>query len=1204
METGRDDQQNHSRETDGTVGSGTIRFKKLFLQGFKSFPDPTELAFSENICAIVGPNGCGKSNILDALRWVLGEQGPSQLRARSMSDVIFNGSANRKPVGVAEITLVIDCPAGALPLAYEEIEITRRLYRSGDSEYLINRTPCRLKDITDLFLDTGIGRGAYALIEQGRVDALVTARPDERRTFLEQIAGIEKYKVRKKEALSKLASTENNLARVKDVVSEVSTRRIALARQARKAIKYRTIRKERDDMLRVLAGGRFARLQASLKDLEIRAASLENHMARNSAHHGLQSVTLMESRKQVETVQDMLRKTADQIDQVERRIDYAESRIRDLDERNRELQEEIVLEKEEAEKLDRQAADLDGRILHLGNESDNLNRLLQVVTADAAVCDAELQELNRMIAGLRAELADAQTDRLRMITEQSGLKNRLMSIDQRLQFLTARIGELDVEFGRVAIEGQTLTDRAEQANRQLRDDQAARAELAARMNSMRLELAEMDTCRQQCIEKLRQAESESLSANSRLKSLQEIVAAGEGLDSGVKAVLAHFRRDPGSHTVIHGTIADLYDAAEEDEPVIAAALYQNLQDIVAADAAGMDAVCRFLQSETLGRVTVRPPDPECLSEPAPMDPPAGTAPVRQMIGTENGFTKLFDWLLTGVFAAPDTGTAAQAAALSPDAVIVTPCGMRWEKGRARTIGRALDNRLAYRQRRIEIRNLERRILQLDVIRNEAQARYQETDRQWQEIGNVLSELQPRMAEYDQGMAVAQRDLEHLKTRMDELNGRRTTLGQEQKKIGLERETLKEERLNVAEALRLMEERARGTKTIENLESKLESATALAAERHEKLTEFRIQVRSTRDRLEYAGKEQTRLAADILRLKESAAIHREQAGKKHHLLEEGSAKKAELLSEVQILVNDAPVRRNLLESMQARLIQAQKAEDEIAREVAELEKADRQMEREMADIRVARATLDSGLAALAEETGCNPAEEAERLGRIPDESEIEDWKHRSDVLQESLAMFTDVNLAAETEHRELVERSRFLEEQLQDLESAIGSLRNTIQQINRASKARFTDAFTSVNTHFGEIFRGLFEGGEACLELIDPDDPLETGVDIICRPPGKRARTIDLLSGGEKALAALALLLAGFRYKPSPLLFLDEVDAPLDDHNVIRFTRFLKTMAEITQIVMITHNSVTMEIADILYGVTMESPGISKLVSARLSMIAG
>lgn len=1180
----------------------TIRFKKLSLQGFKSFSDYTQLSFEDAICAIVGPNGCGKSNILDALRWVLGEQGPSQMRARSMSDVIFNGSAKRKPVGMAEVTLTIDTPAGLLPLTYEEIAVTRRLYRSGESEYLVNRIPCRLKDITDLFLDTGVGRGAYSLIEQGRVDALVTARPEERRGFIEQIAGIEKFKVRKKEALSQLTSTENNLSRVRDIISEVHSRRASLARQARKAIKYRTLKTELEDLQKVLSGARYAKIQRELNDLSTQTEHLENVSARTVAQIALQSAALQECHKGVDTAQNTLRKTAESFDQIENRIDYLENRIKDFDDRQQELKMEIETEQAEALLLDRQYVDLKKQATNLDQELNVLADRAQVVADEVDMLETKRRDKDAQIRQLREQLVDARARRLKQITESSDLRNKIQGGTERLRYLMQRQTEL-------VQENEHLIGNQQDASRGLADLKEKIARLETEMSALHehcqvvtadkdkatLVLKEAGDC-------VRSIEKERFSLQSRLESLQEIDAVGEGLDSGVKHVLKRFPRSSDTKPEIAsivGTLADIYDTPDEYEEAVTAALYSRLQDIIVSGAAEFDEICRFLAEMPPGRVTVRHVSEANVFPGKIGQAPLGLKALVDCVSTADEFKPIFDDLLAGVVWAPDAETAAGAAADNPEAIIVTPDGLLWGPGRVRTFGRSIDNRPIYRRRRKEIIDLKNKVA--DRLHNEQTAIeiYKNCDGQLQKVIAVWTDIQQKSAYTTQQLAIANGELSHRRNALDEISRRQAAVTKEKKNLIEEMSGIEQRLETWRQTLEKLGAQTNISDNLNKLESILEQADKESVALRDEATEKRIAARSTADRAEFVQREQARLQNEIGRLEKIADQHRRQAKAKHEQVIVEEARRKELLTELGALVADAPVRKTRLETLKSQLEQSNQARQDTAAQLAELEQADRALERELADIRVKRASLESAQESLFEGLAWNPVEEAENLGRLPDDTEIEDWKQRIEVLQQSVSLFSDVNLGAEQEHREMVERSRFLDEQLQDLEHAVQSLRTTIQQINRTSKIRFIEAFDVVTEHFGIIFQGLFGGGEAMLEMTDPNDPLESGVDIVCKPPGKRARSIDLLSGGEKALSALALLLAGFKYRPSPLLFLDEVDAPLDEHNIARFTNFLRSLAETTQIVLITHNPMTMEIADTLYGVTMEEPGVSKLVGARL-----
>ncbi len=1179
-----------------------IRFKKLSLQGFKSFSDYTQLSFEDAVSAIVGPNGCGKSNILDALRWVLGEQGPSQLRAHSMSDVIFNGSAKRKPVGMAEVTLTIESPAGLLPLSYEEIAITRRLYRSGESEYLINRTPCRLKDITDLFLDTGVGRGAYSLIEQGRVDALVTARPDERRGFIEQIAGIEKFKVRKKEALSQLASTENNLARVRDVISEVHSRRASLARQARKAIKYRTVKTELEDLQKALSGARYAKIQHELRELSSRTEHLENAMSRTAAQIALQSAALQESHKGVDTAQESVRKCAESFDQIENRIDYLENRIKDFEDRQRELEAEIEAELVEADSLNCQCSELNNQSALLERELEKLADQAKVVIGEVETLETRRREKEAQIHLLRERLVDARARRLKQITGTTNLRNRIQGGAERLRYLAQRQTELGFETDRLIANQQEasrqvadLVERIRQLETEIGVLQERQQVAAADKDMATLAFKEAGDC-------LRSFEKERLSLQSRLESLQEIDAAGEGLDSGVKQVLKRFPRSLDNKqdvAAVIGTLADIYDTPDEYEEAVTAALYSRLQDIIVSGTDEFDEICRFLTDAQPGRVTVRRVSENSGLSAKTDDGSPGLQALIDCISTADEFKPIFAELLANAFLAPDVETAAGIAAEYPGAIIVTLDGLRWGPGSVRTFGRSVDNRPIYRRRRKEIIDLKNRVA--DKIHQEQAAIrvYQDCDGRLQTTVAAWMEIQQTTSHANQQLAIARGELAHRNNARDETIHRHAVITKEKESLIDEMDGIEHRIQSWREALESLEAQTDISEDLNRLESALDQSDKESVRLREEVAEKRILARSTADRAEFVSRERARLCSETARFVKISEQHRRQADAKREQLAMEAARRKGLTEELEALVVDAPVRKHRLETLKSQLEQAIKARQDTAAHLAELEQADRALERELADIRVKQASLETARESLSEGLCWSPADEAKNLDRLPDDVEMDDWRQRIEMLQQSVSLFSDVNLGAEQEHREVVERSRFLDEQLQDLEHAVHSLRTTIQQINRTSKTRFIEAFDVVTEHFGIVFQGLFGGGEAMLEMTDPDDPLESGVDIVCKPPGKRARSIDLLSGGEKALAALALLLAGFKFRPSPLLFLDEVDAPLDEHNIARFTNFLRSLAKTTQIVLITHNPMTMEVADTLYGVTMEEPGVSKLVGARL-----
>lgn len=1191
----------------------TIRFKKLELQGFKSFPDRTALEFNDDICAIVGPNGCGKSNILDAIRWVLGEQGPSQLRARAMADIIFNGAAGRRPVGMSEITLTIEAPAGSLPLSFQEVEITRRLYRSGDSEYLINRTACRLRDITDLFLDTGMGKGAYSLIEQGRVDALVTARPEDRRAFLEQTAGIEKYKVRKKEALSKLNSTEHNLARVQDVVAEVRSRRISLSRQARKAAKYRTIKNDLEDLQRVYLAGRFLRYNSELDQQKRKQETLENQLARNAAQSGLQVAALAQARDQIQEVQTELSQAGHQADKARLRMEYLESRIADMEARERELQNEQEQAQEQITALVAEQKTLETRLVSFKEEHENRLQLLEYLQTEASQCEERYQVSNNRTMEIRNRLHELQRQQRTQVETVSQLQNQLTSVSEAIRRVTTRRDQLAADQADNARRVTASREELQEAQNRLEALSQQQEQGVAQLETISEQLAEFVEEKQVTINAVRNLDHELLSVTTRIDSLQEVVSRGEGLDSGVRAVLKAFGPDTPDETdfTVLGTIADLYETDDHHEIAVAAALHDHLENVVAPSNRAVKTITEFLAEAQYGPVVLLSADwhrvnsePEISSNLNSIV--ADAVPLRSVVSAAPGLESIFDWLLHGVYLVPDHSIPVLQDEPVDGYCFVTPGGYRLGPGPRLMVPGVGDNKMAYRQRLAEIKTLTEKQSVLSRDTEDARERLQALESRGAELEGQRSSIAGQLAATQQEIAVANRDATHLASalaRVQEqgqvMNGEVESIASELAALQTRLERLQLEHTEANRAADLHDE-------ISAVEQELEDAQSHGEACRDTLMETRIRLNSTGDQVTSSTGEMGRMNDEIQRIGQMIERTRIQAERKVSIEASGRDERQEHVEELQQLVLRQPELKNSVENLRVRLSRMRDAEQALASEVSSLEKNERQIEREMGDIRVAVASVESSLASLKDESQWDLAELASELAvefpEVPEPEELQQWKAQIEVLRNNLLMLGDVNLAAEEEHRELVERNQFLDEQIRDLEESIGSLRSTIQQINRASKVRFLEAYEVVNSHFGEVFQKLFSGGEASLQLLDPDDPLESGVDIVCKPPGKRARTIDLLSGGEKALAALSLLLAGFRYRPSPLLFLDEVDAPLDDANVVRFTEFLKELAKVTQVVMITHNATTMEAADVLYGITMEEPGISRLVSARLSML--
>ncbi len=1181
-----------------------LRFRRLVLQGFKSFPDRTELDFGAAVCAVVGPNGCGKSNILDALRWVLGEQGPSQLRAKGMQDIIFTGSTGRRPLGMAEVSLTVECPAASLPIGFEEVEVTRRLYRSGESEYRLNRTPCRLKDITDLFLDTGVGKGAYSLIEQGRVDALITARPEDRRGLIEQVAGIQKYKVRKREALSKLESTRRNLTRIQDVVSELRSRRIILARQANKASKYRKIREERDELERLAVAGRYGQLRDEKYQIEKIYVELENSVAKLSARTGLQAATLQNARDRVDESEQTLNKIRLETEQIDLKIDYLETRIGDLDTREKEITAEIEGSLVESEDLALRRTSLDTRKVELEGELKTLADELSSLGEMIAVHESLIQDTDTEIQDRKSRIQSMKSIQMQAMETASRIRNRHAKIDEAVRRVQSRMDTLGREFATMRLEENAATENARRTAEHLTELEQTSEDVLSRLESVTEQCMNRQRSQDEIYGRIQEVEARLVEARSRLQSLEEVMAAGEGLGDGVKAILHDFRRRPDVNGHIVGVLADLFEVEARYERALTAALESRIQDVVVRNTGEVEKAIRFLSSEQRGRCTFIPVKPRAIDRwTRPEHLPEDARPVAELIRVESEFEPLFTQILNRTYLVDSLPEAMAAWEQEPSPVtLVTLEGEVVSQEGCVTGGLDRAAQYSYRSRKQEITLLKTDIAVHQTRFDDLSLGYQEALELTREATGEKTVLTAEKITLEIKLAESRRDKNHAAQSLQQATLRREAIETEKLLLQSEMTELEEQR----KALSREEDSRSGDgetgEKLQLLERDFEHALNVQQENRAQISEYRVKNESMKERSRASVHEKARIQDDqnrllelVLRLQQKAVRLEDQ---KAQLTEELES----LTRELQENLDRKPHQETRTGQLASRLDREKTALAAIETELHDLEKQLSGKEAQFGEHRVRMAEIQSAMNTLEEQADWDVEGIADSLESLPDAEELTAWRTRLETLEKDLEKLGDVNLAAEAEHRELVERNTFLDEQIDDLETSINSLTATIQQINKTSKQKFIHAFTAVNQHFNHIFNQLFEGGEARLQLQDPDDPLESGFDIICNPPGKRARNIDLLSGGEKALTALALLLASFRYKPSPILFLDEVDAPLDDTNIVRFTQFLKELSETTQIMLITHNSLTMDAADILYGVTMPDPGISRLLSARIGML--
>ncbi len=1184
-----------------------MKLKKLELFGFKSFYDKTSFDFSDGITAIVGPNGCGKSNIVDAVRWVLGEHAPSYLRSKALEDVIFAGSDAAGPLGMAEVALTFSNEDGIAPPGYEsyaEIQVTRRTFRDGESEFFINKVPCRLKDIAELFLDTGAGARGYAIIEQGKIMTIVNARPEEKRMIIEEAAGVARFRVRKKEAERKMENTRQNLARVRDILDEVRRQLGSIDRQVRKAEKYRTLREELRSLELLIAAATHrglseerARAASELSSVEGTLAGVRAAMARFEAERETGSARLTEAEAALATL----------------RAGHAA------------LKEDIA----------RRQAEWEGK----GREERQLRDMIGETAAEIALLEGEIAELSRRVDGAddaarrragelaaarerlsalsaAADEARAEQARIQALTEQaksdlmvrvslhsnarSGAESLQRMIDdnarsvarheERIAEAAAAAAKCEDECRGAVAEETAAREALGRAEKAWTDADAGVAAVVSRLEAL-------------AAERLK-AEAGLGAATSRLSALSKVYEARDWTSAGVRAVLHHYsvpdREGPGDRGV-YGVIGELIETEPRYERAVEAILGERIQSVVVRDQTeGLSAI-RFLKTRREGRGAFMPAMLRTRDDaPAYVGEDGVIAPLCDVVRAPAECGDAVRGLLGGTLLVRDLDCAVRLwnrngvwnsyVTLDGDVVSAdgTLVGGAQDQGESRVLGI-----------KREIRDLEKEIAALSAGAARLAAEEDEGRRsrvaleagraemfsRREEATAALSRAAQRRAAVDAALSQARAAVESLVRERDYLRGE------------FERMTAE---LGATETAARETEQARGEE-----EERVRTLVALLEEKRAAMEAAREAFHAAE--IEWTGMEEKDRSERSL--VDSLA---EGLNGKRALVEDRRRRNAAHEEKAAALAGEVATGREAIEAAAGDLAQRQEAIDlrlgETASESAALAAIDARLkearQRETAaagrlsDLRLDVQRIEMDLAHL--DAGIHQRYEV-RPADLPAPAEdgcAADREGRAAEVRARMAAIGEVNLGAIEEHKELAERHAFLSAQKEDLEKSLDDLSKAIHRINRTTRERFSEAFENINAKFQEVFPKLFLGGRAHLKLLDEDNLLESGVEIVASPPGKKLQSLNLLSGGEKALTAISLIFSIFLVKPSPFCLLDEVDAPLDEANIDRFNSLVREMSARYQFLLITHNKRTMELADAIYGVTMEKPGISKVVSVR------
>lgn len=1219
-----------------------MRIKSLEIAGFKSFVDKVVLAFQPGISGIVGPNGCGKSNVVDAMRWAMGEQSPRRLRGKGMEDVIFSGSEARPPVGMAEVVLRFDNSAGTAPpayAAYAEIEIARRLYRSGDSEYLINKVPCRLRDVQDFFRDTGIGTKGYTIVEQGQIAGIVSAKPEERRSLIEEAAGIGKYKVRRQEAERKIEGTEHNLVRVNDVLGEIRRQIGSLERQARKAARYKRLREmqrllelslaadERRELEAALAASR-----AGLVALRDEAAALETRLAERELALEQARVELAERERVLNQDAEVLVGLRGEIKELESRIGYETRERTALAEMNAARREELAglagQRAAAAAELEAAEAALAAVEASLGAEAESI----AAAEAQAREAAETLHRLERERDAASAALVDVLTRTARLEDRQASLEDRRAELDRRVRSTDELLEVQSSEAAGVAREELSL---AEGLRNLLAERDRLMSDLRAGID--RVERAQ-DEARTSAERAVGAREARDL-RRARLESLREVVEGREDLGAAARHLLAQgdgLRERLG----LRALVRDVLEADRDAEAAVEAVLAERAEALVVARREDALAAVAALREAGAGRgaFVAVPQSHEATSGFVPLG-----VPLLDRVRAREGFEEVARALMAGVNLVDDLGEALRIYGSGRlPATFVTPAGdLLTPDGVVRGGGASAGEGLLARVR--ELRELEIEVARLDTDLAEREALRIAAEREAAAASDVIENLRSRHHTVALAVANHEKDLERARDRVKSLGEAREGRAAERSDLLAEGESAAAELDRLGETLvAVRAERAERQRGLDAAGLRVGAASREASRQEAALSGRRVEHAGRVEKREALRTECARAAAAVRTAQEWIARREGEIAAAERRREELARTLAEAESLLARRLEDEEAARatheQKREAYESEALRVRDLEGDVrslrggsgeARESVQraelalresefrLESLERQVhERWGVDLATWSPPAPEALDTLAAEADAHAGEDDEAaagdesgedegpaltaraafdlLGLARDERE-----RRAADVRRKLEALGEVNLGAIEEHEELAERFRFLSEQKADLESTLGSLREAILRINRTSRKRFEETFEAVNARFVENFPRLFRGGKAHLQLTEEEDVLDAGIEIVASPPGKRLQSVNLLSGGEKTLTALALLVSVFQVRPSPFFLLDEVDAALDDANVGRFNEIVRELAKDSQFLLITHNKRTIEVADVLHGVTMEEKGVSKLVCVEL-----
>lgn len=1176
--------------------------KRLESVGFKSFADRISVEFVPGVTAVVGPNGSGKSNITDAIRWVLGEQSAKSLRGTKMEDIIFQGSDTRNPLNVAEVTLVLNNENHSLPLEYDEVSVTRRVYRSGDSEFYINKQSCRLKDIIDLFMDSGLGREAFSIISQGKVEEILSSKPEERRAIFEEAAGVLKYKQRKKKSEYKLAETQENLNRIEDIIFELDQQITPLKEQAETAKKYLELK---DQLKNTEISFLVAEIEILHKEWQSLLAQIEteknNELELKTAIHRLQAEIerkRQESAKfdeEIEVLQASLLHTTEQLEKYEGKKQLFHERTKHFGENKAKLEEQVA---ESVDHIDKLQVELEQERNKLSNLLTNRERTRDQIKALNQKLSTSQEELSNRIEELKSEYIE-------YLNKQAAMRNEKKSIQNQLDQLSTKKAQQGLKFKDLLSSRESLSEKLGKTSRILEEKSESYSKKQLNLKTLKYNLNHERKVFQESQRKLYQGYQYIEKLKSKKEMLEEMKEDFQGFFQGVKAVLKARERNQLSQ--IYGAIIELIEVPKDYITAIETTLGGQAQHIVVEDDKAARTAIAWLKKTNNGRATFLPIrsiqeriiSTELLERIATHPGFVGVA--SNVIKVDNKYLKAVNHLMGNVIIAKTLKDANDIASLlyrrfrvvTMDGDVVNPGGSMSGGAQKKT-----NQSLFTREK--ELQDLTEKI-------NDYQSQIgnfeQKVKTKKQEIASLESLIQKEeeTAISDQQILQnLQSEVKEIELKLESLNDNLHVFDQDQKQYMEDTEHLQAKSKELTASLEDMKV------SIDNINQDIERLTKeenAFKENKEKLQEeyhqYRVRLAEQDERIKNQEEKVISIKKQLHTIEKQYNLYKEELNNLLSVNEESQSEE-----EIDTIIASSKTKKDNLtkkiqEKRQIRSELTQSIQDD-ERELREENKKHQIIVGEIQQKEVQANRLDVELENRLNHLQTEYMITYEKARQTYEKSEnLKEAKEEVKVLKNRIERLGTVNLGAIEEYDRVNERYAFLTEQRNDLVEAKNTLFAVIAEMDDEMEKRFDATFSKIKEEFELVFKQLFGGGHAELKLTDPNHLLETGVEIIAQPPGKKLQHLGLLSGGERALTAIALLFSILRVRPVPFCILDEVEAALDEANVTRFARYVKLYSEKTQFIVITHRKGTMEEADVLYGVTMQESGVSRLVSVRL-----